>query len=64
MYKGFIKGSRTLDTQALKAMVGAMLVSMPEARAFLGDYYGVLFIVFSVWEAYLRFDTTGPVDQK
>lgn len=60
-YTGLIKGSRTFDTAALIAVLGALIQYLPMAKEVIGDNYGIIFIVLSVLMAYLRHITTGPV---
>ncbi len=64
MYKGIIKKSRTLDLSAALAVLGVIELNMPLVRDMLGDYYGVVFILFAAVGAYLRTDTTGKVGDK
>ena len=64
-YNGIIKKSRTIDLAAVTGMVGAALAALPELRAVIPpEYYGGAFIVLSVYQAYLRVKTTGPMGQK
>lgn len=63
-YSGIIKKSRTLDTAALIATLGAVIQYLPMAKEAIGDNYGVIFIVLSVLMAYLRHTTTGKVGEK
>lgn len=43
------------------AVLGAILDNLPETRAILSDYYGVILVVISAIVAYLRYVTKEPV---
>ena len=64
-YKGIIKQSRSIDLAAITGMVGTALAALPELRAIIPpESYGAAFVVLSVYQAYLRTKTTGPVGEK
>ena len=64
-YTGIIKQSRTLDVAALTAMIGTALTLLPELQALLdAKTYGIVLMVLSLIQAYLRTKTTGPINSK
>jgi len=46
------------------SVLGPALDNFPELRSFLGDNYGISFVLLSMVMAYLRFVTTKPLDDK
>jgi hypothetical protein len=64
-YDGLIKQSRTLDLAALTAIVGTLVVTLPQLQAIITpEVYGIAFVVLSVVQAWLRSKTTTPIGQK
>lgn len=65
MKQGLIKGSRTLDLVAVSSMLDAAALSFlaysPEQIGIAVPVYAALRTVVSVAQAWLRFQTTGPV---
>lgn len=67
-YKGFIKGSRSLDHTALSMMIDAgslaFLAYNPEQLGISVLVYALIRLALGVTAAYLRFQTTTPVGEK
>lgn len=66
-YKGFIKGSRTLDKETLLGLSGLVVVfqdKLPLVQENLGSYYGMVVIAFAVVGYWLRLKTTSAVGEK
>ena len=67
-YSGIIKGSRTLDTVAVAALVDAVclgfLAYSPEQLHITVPVYAAIRILLGILQAYLRFQTTTPVGDK
>jgi len=67
MYKGLLKGSRTLDLGAVLVMLGGIQAALP---ALLGPFHispeitGAATAMIGLIVIYLRFKTTGPVGDK
>jgi len=65
--KNVIKGatkSKTIYFAMAISVLGPALDNFPELRSFLGDNYGISFVLLSMVMAYLRFVTTKPLDDK
>jgi hypothetical protein len=64
-YTGIIKQSRTLDLAAITGVVGAALATLPQLQALISpEQYGMALLILSLWQAYLRAKTTGPIGSK
>jgi hypothetical protein len=61
--KGALK-SKTIGLAGALAITQPVLESFPEIKGFLGEYYGVSFLILSAIVAYLRFVTTKPLEEK
>jgi len=65
--KESIKGaakSKTIWLAGALSVLGPALNTFPEARAFLGDNYGIAFVVLSGIVGLLRYLTTKPLAEK
>lgn len=64
MYKGLIKGSKTIDFGTVVLAMGVIEQNLPLIREQLGNYYGFIVMGIGVGIIVLRKLTTAPLDAK
>ena len=63
-YNGIIKKSKTMDYAALLAVFGALLQALPMLQDILAGHYGMVFVVVSMFVAFLRVKTDKALGDK
>lgn len=56
--------SRTIRTALIMAVLGVVELNFQVLSPLLGEYYGIVFLLFSVIMTALRVATTKPVSEK
>ena len=56
--------SRTIRTAIIMAVLGVIELNFQVLNPLLGDYYGAVFLMFSVLMTTLRIATTKPLREK